>query len=138
MHVAGWIAASLSRCGLSAPLERVTGAGVWARRAATLLVVMSRRPLSAALRCRLRRLRPGAARARRDGGAACWRAAFDLFGLSASALSLDAFWSPAWYLLFLHDRVDPLAALFLPAWPPPAVAGAVTVFLRIARAREAA
>jgi hypothetical protein len=141
--VIGWIVGVVVAVGLGKPLERVTGAGAWARRTAmTLLVAMV---AASAIGSLFREsLPPHYAIALLVLAAVAalqaWRPTFDLYGLSASAFGIVVLLVGGLaHMLFRNAGGDPIGPLFLTGIAAAGLlAGAVTLILRVARARGAA
>jgi uncharacterized membrane protein len=143
VHGVGWLVGIVVATGLGRPLERVTGAGTWARRTAvTLLVAMVTASAIAALFHDELPVQYFAALLVLLAVAAlhAWRPMFDLYALSASALGVVMLLVGAVaHLLFRNAGSEPIGSLFLTGIAAAGLlAGAVTLVLRVARAREAA
>jgi uncharacterized membrane protein len=117
VHALAWLLAVLLVAALSRPLQRFTGAGPWAlRTAATLAVVMT--TLAALGGLFHDTVAPhyalGLVVLAAAAGLSCLRAAFDVFVLSALALSLNTLLvSGLSRLLFDDHRGDPIGSLLL-------------------------
>ena len=143
VHVTGWIVGTVVVIGFAKPLERVTGAGAWARRTAVTLLVAAVTASAIGTLFGARLPPPYVMALVVLAGMAAlhaWRAAFDVYGLSASAFGLIVLLVAGLVnQLVLNQGVDSVSALFLTGVTAAGLlAGAVTVILRIARARGAA
>jgi len=138
IHFVAWLAAGAVVAVLSAPLRRLTGAGLWGvRTAATLAVIMTSATALGGLfhspvapHYGLGLLLLGVAAA-----LLCLRAAFDVFVLSAVALGLDTLLVAGLArLLFEDTRGDAIGSLFLlGAVAAGLLAGSVSLILKPAR-----
>ena len=143
VHVTGWIVGTVVVIGFAKPLERVTGAGAWARRTAVTLLVAAVTASAIGTLFGARLPPPYVMALVVLAGMAAlhaWRAAFDVYGLSASAFGLIVLLVAGLVnQLVLNQGADSVSALFLTGVTAAGLlAGAVTVILRIARARGAA
>jgi uncharacterized membrane protein len=142
-HALAWLLAVVLVGWLSRPLQRFTGAGLWSlRTAATLAVVMTTATALGGLfhdtvapHYALGLLVLGAA-----GGLLCLRVAFDVFVLSAVALSLNTLLvSGLSRLLFDDHRGDPIGSLLLIGLVAAGLlAGSVSLILKLAKRHGAA
>lgn len=143
VHMFGWVGALVLIAALSAPLRRYTGAGIWSLRTAiTLAVAMIASTGFAGLFEDRAGLFYGLALAVLAGGAAMLsrRESFDVFGLSAVALGLDALLIGGMaYLLLRNSRGDGiLSLLFIGLVAAGLVAGSVSIVLRLSRRYDGA
>ena len=143
VHMFGWVGALVLVAALSAPLRRATGAGIWSLRAAiTLAVAMISTTGFAGLFGENAGLFYGLGVLVLAGGAVMLarRESFDVFGLSAVGLGLDALLVGGLSYLLLHnahgDGIGML--LFIGLAAAGLVAATVSVVLRLQRRHEGA
>lgn len=143
VHLFGWLGALVLVAALSAPLRRYTGAGIWSLRVAiALAVAMIATTGFAGLFEERAGLFYGLGLAVLVGAAVMLarRESFDVFGLSAVALGLDALLIGGMaYLLFHNAHGEGLASLlFIGLAAAGLVAASVSLVLRLARRHEGA
>jgi uncharacterized membrane protein len=143
VHMFGWVGALVLVAALSAPLRRYTGAGIWSLRTAIALsVAMIASTGFAGLFEERAAMFYGLGLLVLIGGAAMLarRESFDVFGLSAVALGLDALLIGGLaYLLFHNSHGDGIASLlFIGLVAAGLVAGSVSIVLRLSRRHEGA
>ena len=143
VHMFGWVGALVLVAALSAPLRRATGAGIWSLRAAiTLAVAMISTTGFAGLFGENAGLFYGLGVLVLAGGAVMLarRESFDVFGLSAVGLGLDALLVGGFSYLLLHNaHGDGIGILlFIGLAAAGLVAATVSVVLRLQQRHEGA
>ena len=143
VHMFGWVGALVLVAALSAPLRRYTGAGIWSLRTAiTMAVVMIASTGFAGLFEERAGMFYGLGLLVLIGGAGMLsrRESFDVFGLSAVALGLDALLIGGLAYLLLHNSHGEgiSSLLFIGLVAAGLVAGSVSIVLRLSRRHEGA